>query len=317
MTSSALVAVVVVGYNELGLVADCLRSLDDLSYRPLLKIYVDNQSSDGTLETLRESFPDVVALPSGGNLGYCGGNNVGVAAALEAGAEHVLILNPDTVVHEPGFVASLVRYMEEHPRVGAAGPKVYLRAVGDVQNTVLELPSMWQRLLRPVGAGGGSPGESRSLACPTKVPALNGCCVLLRAAAIRHVGVFDGDFWCYVDEVDWAARAARRGWESHFVPVESIVHLQKKDGYDFGTRTDFLIKRNTAAWYLKNGKPLSLLAWMAATLLTSGGRVVVAPFRGDSVVKSAAFLGKLAAAYAKILVALPGRLAGRETRWCA
>lgn len=316
LTEQPLIAIVVVGYNERGLVTDCLRSLNVLTHRPLLKIYVDNQSSDGTLDALRESFLDVVALTSGGNLGYCGGNNVGVTAALEAGAEHVLILNPDTVVHEPGFVSILVRYLEEHPRVGAVGPKVFLRAVGDVQNTVLELPSMWHRLGRQVGAGGGSPGESGSLTQPTKVSALNGCCVLLRGAAIRDVGVFDGDFWCYVDEADWAARAARRGWESHFLPVESIVHLQKKDGYDFGSRTDFLIKRNTAAWYLKNRKPVSLLAWMAATLLTSGVRVVAAPFRGESAAKSLAFLGKLAAAYGRILVALPGRLAGRETRWC-
>jgi N-acetylglucosaminyl-diphospho-decaprenol L-rhamnosyltransferase len=311
-----LVAVVVVGYNERGIVTDCLRSLSMLDYRPLLAIYVDNQSTDGSLVSLAESFPEVVAFTSGGNLGYCGGNNLGITAALDAGARYVLILNPDTVVLNPGFMSTLVNYMQQHPRVGAAGPKVYLRTAGQVQNTILELPSVGNRVRRLLFGGAAPRAVSKSVTTPTRVAALNGCCVLFRCEAIRDVGSFDDDFWCYVDEVDWAARASGHGWESHYVPVESIVHLQKKDGYEFGSRTDFLMKRNTAAWFLKNHKPVSLLVWMTGTLAASTVRVLLAPFRGGSMARTAGFLGKLAASYWRILVAMPGRLAGRETRWC-
>ena len=97
-------AIVVVGYNEKGIASDCLRSLESVDYVPRKVIYVDNDSPDGSLEHVQVSFPNVLAIPSGGNLGYCGGNNVGIAGALEIGADFILILNPDTVVCNPGFI---------------------------------------------------------------------------------------------------------------------------------------------------------------------------------------------------------------------
>lgn len=314
-----LVAVVIVGYNETDLVCGCLRSLARIEHRPLLVIYIDNASPEGTLARVQAEFPDVVAIASGGNLGYCGGNNIGIDRALAAGAEYVLILNPDTVVCNPGFVRTLVGYLDQHPRVGKVGPKVYLREYGLVQNTVLEWPRVVANV-RDVFGGRDHPGRhphSAALTVPTEVQALNGCCLFVRAAAFRDVGNYDDSFWGYVDEADWDWRAEQRGWKRHYVPVESIIHLQRKDGYDFGSRADFLIKRNTAAWYLKTRKFLSLLAWIGLTLGMVTARMLLAPFRGGSLRTHAAFLGKLAAAYGRILMALPGRIIGRETRWCA
>ena len=90
-----LVAIVVVGYNDKLVVSECLESLKHLDYRPLVVIYVDNASTDASLEHIQITFPAVVAIPSGGNLGYCGGNNVGIVRAVDAGAKFILILNPE------------------------------------------------------------------------------------------------------------------------------------------------------------------------------------------------------------------------------
>lgn len=314
-----LVAIVIVGYNETDLVCGCLRSLTRIEHRPLLVIYVDNVSPEGTLARVQTEFPDVLAVSSGGNLGYCGGNNVGIERALSAGAEYVLILNPDTVVCNPGFVGTLVEYLEEHPRVGKVGPKVFLREHGEVQNTVLEWPRVIANVRDALGGRGhgGHAAHSRSLTAPTEVQSLNGCCLLVRAAALRDVGLYEGAFWCYVDEADWDWRAEQHGWKRHYVPIESIIHLQKKDGYEFGGRADFLIKRNTAVWYLKTRRYFSLLAWVGLTLGVVTVRMLVAPLRAGSFRQHATFLGKLAAAYGRILGAVPGRLVGYETRWCA
>lgn len=302
------VSVVVVGYNEKNLVDACFRSLRGIAYPDLRVIYVDNTSPDGSLEYVREHFPEVVALSSGGNLGYCGGNNVGISRALADGAAFVLVLNPDTVVCNPSFVAELVDYMLAHPRVGKVGPKVYLRKHGDVQNTILAWPSILGSAVSRIGLAGRGSTTSKSATTtrPTRVPSLNGCCLLVRAEAFRDVGIYDAGFWTYVDEVDWDWQAERKGWERHYVPIESIVHLQKVAGYDFASRANFYMKRNTAMWYAKNGKLVSMTAWMSTTLLIAIARTVTAPFFGRSFKQYASFAGRLAGAYREVLAALVG-----------
>lgn len=305
------VAIVVVGYNESAIVSDCLRSLRTIDYAPLSVIYVDNDSPDGSLEHVRTRFPEVTAIPSGGNLGYCGGNNVGIARALGEGAEFVLILNPDTVVCNPGFVATLVDYMLAHPAVGKTGPKVYLRQSGTVQNTILEWPSIVRSvrsILRTLLRREGGP-KSAAVTVPTDVESLNGCCLFVRADALRDVGLYDAAFWGYVDEVDWDWKAARAGWQRHYVPVESIIHLQKVTGYDFASRANHYLKRNTALWYAKTGKWVSMTVWMMVTLAIAAARALFSPLLGRSPGPYFRFLGTLAAAYARVVSDLAsGRL---------
>lgn len=304
------VAVVIVGYNEKHLMSACLSSWDAVDYEPVFIIYVDNTSTDGSLEYVRQSFPKVCAISSGGNLGYCGGNNAGIRRALEAGAEFVLILNPDTVVCNPRFVQSLVDYLEHHPDVGKVGPRVFLREVGKVQNTILEWPSIfgsaWSKMQpkerRDLGRNSGSIDK------PVEVSVLNGCCVLVRAQALRDVGLYDEEYWCYLDEAEWDWRAEKAGWKRHFVPIDSIIHLQKESGYDFASRSNFLMKRNTAIWYLNAGKPLSLLVWVLGTTSVASVRFVAAVLTGRSPLRYAQFLGKLLVAYMAILCRLPGRM---------
>jgi GT2 family glycosyltransferase len=295
--ASALVAVVIVGHNEKHLVASCLSSWQGVQYEPLQLIYVDNESADGTLEFVRSQFPRVKAIHSGGNLGYCGGNNVGIRLALEAGAEFILILNPDTTVYDGSFVRSLVEYLCAHPRVGKVGPRVFLREPGEVQNTVLSWPSIGGSVIARLGSKDGSAGMRDA----GEVAVLNGCCVLIRAAAIREVGLYDEEYWCYGDEAEWDWRAEQAGWSRHFVPVDSIIHHQKIAGYDFSSRSNYLMKRNTALWFLNSGKPLALVSWIAVTTIIALGRIIAAPLRGQSLQKYSQFAIKLVRAYAEIL----------------
>jgi GT2 family glycosyltransferase len=310
-TEKPVVAIVVVGYNDKGVVCDCLRSLRRLDYRPTLVIYVDNDSTDGTLEAVRAEFPEAIALASGGNLGYCGGNNVGIARALESGAAYVLILNPDTIVWNSAFVTELVDYMTAHTTVGKLGPKVFLRQPGVVQNTILDWPTIAGSFLSVLGklVPGQRTPRSEAVTAPTTVPSLNGCCLLVRAEALRDVGLYDESLWGYVDEVDWDWQAERAGWQRHYVPVESIVHMQKADGYDFASRTNYFIKRNTARWYAKTGKWVSMTVWMVITLVIAVIRAIFAPLFGRPSLEYFRFICKLAAGYAAVLADLVrGRL---------
>ena len=306
------VVAVIVGYNTRHLLGDCLGSLLTVPHRPFRVIYVDNDSTDGSLAFVRAEYPEVEAIASGGNLGYCGGNNVGIARAIESGARFVLVLNADTVTCAPDFVGTLVAYLRDHPRVGKVGPKVWLRREGEVQNTIIGWPSLLGSATSIIGMAPATATTKSALAtAPVAVPALNGCCLLVRAEAFRDVGLYDARFWGYMDEVDWDWQAERKGWERHFVPVESILHLQGAGSYDFTSLANHYIKRNTAMWFAKTGRWASMAGWMAITLAIAAARTVTAPLLGRSFARHLRFAAGLGRAYAGVLSDLvTGRRSG-------
>src|SRR5215470_14085112 len=93
-----LVAVVVLNWNGCNETLACLESLIKLSYPPCDLIVVDNGSTDNSVAAVRSKYPNVEVIQTGKNLGYAGGNNVGIRRALEKGAQYILILNNDTRV---------------------------------------------------------------------------------------------------------------------------------------------------------------------------------------------------------------------------
>ncbi|HIP87591.1 MAG TPA: glycosyltransferase family 2 protein, partial [Anaerolineales bacterium] len=118
------VTAIVVNWNGLEDTIACLASLAEVDYPSLEVVVVDNGSTDGSPALLRQRFPRLALLETGENLGYAGGNNVGVRYVLERGADYVLLLNNDTEV-APGFLRRLVEVAEADPRVGVVGPTIY------------------------------------------------------------------------------------------------------------------------------------------------------------------------------------------------
>lgn len=260
------IAVVVVNYRTAEQTIACVQSLHGLHYSPFEIIVVDNDSRDGSAERFERELSSTRTLRAAGNGGYTAGNNLGIAEALLSGAEYVMVVNPDTVVANPDFLAPLVRYAETNPNVGAIGPRVFLRSPDQVQNTVLRFPWLHRRIIdAAVHRLAGRP--LRSGAVPRQVEVLNGVCVLFRADALRDVGLFDARTFAYIEDVDWAWRACRRGWSCVYLPVDSIVHEQKVSGYERGGNVEFLLKRNTLYFLLKTRRYLQAAGYSTATLL--------------------------------------------------
>ena len=122
--SSVSVCVVVLTWNGKADTLECLRSLARVAEPEIKVILVDNGSSDGTAEAAGQEFPRIELIETGENLGYTGGNNVGIRRALDLGAEYVLILNNDTVV-APESVRDLLAVASRSERIGFVSPKIY------------------------------------------------------------------------------------------------------------------------------------------------------------------------------------------------
>lgn len=273
------VFIIVLNYRLREQVRECLWSLQSLQYPNYRLVVVDNNSGDGLEELIRAEFPGVVFIQTGANLGYTGGNNRGLAYAIAAEADYALILNPDTVVINPDFVAEMVRYLEQHPRVGIAGPRVF-REAGEVQNTVLYAPGLWRNLwhwflfrLAP-----GSLRHSGEQVVEAEV--LNGVCLLIRLDCLREIGLFDEYYFMYIEDADLDWRARERGWQVCYLPIDSIIHQQKRDGYQLNGPVDFLLKRNSFYYLFKLGRRLDAILLGVLILVLVLARGLLRPDRG-------------------------------------
>jgi N-acetylglucosaminyl-diphospho-decaprenol L-rhamnosyltransferase len=219
----AAVSVVVVTYNALPLLE---RSLE--SVRGHETIVVDHGSSDGTVDFVRERFPDARVIEQE-NLGFGAGNNTGMRAAA---GDYFLLLNADAWVLGDG-IERLVEFAEANPDAAVVGPKL-LNPDGTLQRSVRGYPSTWRiateylflRKLAPRSRlfnafyGAGFDHES-----VREAEFLGGACLLVRRAAFERVGGFDEDFFMMSEEVDWCYRFRQAGWKVLFYPGAEVVHV--------------------------------------------------------------------------------------------
>ena len=227
-------SVVVVSWNVRHLLRRCLQSLlGDADSALAREVFVvDCASADGSAEMVRREFPDVRLIASADNLGYARGSNAGAAQAT---GRHLMILNPDTELVGDAL-GTLVRYMDEHPAVGAAGPQLRY-ADGNLQSSRRRFPTLatafWESTLlhqwfphnpfaRRYHMADRSPG------LPQVVDWLVGAALMIRRPAWEQVGPLDEGYFMYFEELDWCRRCHAAGWEIHYVPQAQIIHHEGK-----------------------------------------------------------------------------------------
>ncbi|MBD3278067.1 MAG: glycosyltransferase [Candidatus Aegiribacteria sp.] len=225
---SVKLSVLVVNYNSGTLLSECLRSvMNTVETAPFEVLIVDNDSSDDSLETAIEEFPDVQYIRNDFNNWYTGGANQAMKACR---GDYMLILNPDTVCH-PGAVDGLVDFMDDRDKAGIACPKL-LNGDGSLQPScrkflksrflVLKhllpwsiLPQSWKkRFVLEYWHHG------ETIAADWII----GASVLVRREAVEQVGLKDEEFRMFHEETDWCMRMAKQGWQVWFVHDSVVTH---------------------------------------------------------------------------------------------
>jgi GT2 family glycosyltransferase len=299
-SSDPFVVIVILAYNCAAKVKRCLDSLARLSYPRYQIIVVDNASLDEVESVVTTEYEQATFIQTGSNLGYTGGNNCGIRCALEQQADYVLILNPDTVLINPDFVSSLVAYCESQPEVGVAGPRVYLRSLGNVQNTVLYAPGFWRNLWNWFAYRITPTKFMKSRDRVVEAQVLNGVCVLVRSSCLRAIGLFDEAIFMYIEDADFDYRARQAGWKVQYVPVDSIVHEQQATGYHMTSLVSFLLRRNSVYYLCKIGKRFEAWAYAAFSLVALSLRAALS-LNVKEMREYALFCRRLLAAYQQIL----------------
>lgn len=226
---SVRLSVVIVSYNTRDLLGDCIDALFGApSPVEFEVIVVDNGSTDGTREMLRDRFPGVLTILNDVNRRWAGGNNQGAAAAS---GEYVLFLNSDTVPVE-GALASFVRFMDGHPEAALAGCRLH-NPDGTLQRSCRSFPGILNLFsesffLYRIFPGTRTFGSYHMTHFAhdeiRRVDMVTGAALMVRKAVFAEVGPFDEDFHFYGEETDYCYRASERGHRTFFFPGAVIVH---------------------------------------------------------------------------------------------
>lgn len=221
MSNLPQVVIIVLNWNGLNDTLECLESLSRLDYPVYEVMVVDNGSSDGSVSVIRERFPFVTVIENGENLGYVGGNNIGLRHVLAQGVDYALLLNNDTEV-APASLRLLVGAAEADPAVGIAGPTIYYY---DQPQVIWSAGGAidWRRgQTWMVGLNERDEGQFGQE--PREVDFVTGCALLVKRAVLEQVGLLDERFFAYYEETEWCVRARRAGFKVVHVPRAHIWH---------------------------------------------------------------------------------------------
>jgi GT2 family glycosyltransferase len=247
-----IVAAVVLDWNGGPEALAAVESLAASNGPRLRVVLVDNASRVPAIAEVQRRHPDATCLRNPRNLGYAGGNNVGIRAALDAGADHVLVLNNDARVR-PDTVAELVATARCDPRIAVVGAKI-LRADDPERLWMAWGDVSWrQSLVRLVGQG---QRDGPEFAAERDVDWVSGCGLLFTRRGLEEVGLFDEEFFAYHEEVDWCARARARGLRVVWTPRAVVLHRGEgsSGAGRYVSRKQYLVSRNAVLFARRHGR---------------------------------------------------------------
>lgn len=249
--SYPLVSIIIVNWNGRKHLEVCLESLQKQTYPNFEVILVDNASTDGSVEFLQQKYSNFARIiQNKENLGFAGGNNVGIKAAK---GKYILLLNNDTEVHER-WVEELVKVAGENPSAGMCASKIlsfYNRDIIDVVG----------HLLYRDGLNRGRGRLERDVGQYDKVEEVffpSGCAALYRREMLDDIGGFDETFFAYGDDTDIGLHGRLAGWKCLYVPTAIVYHKYSGSTSAYSPQKAFWVERNRV-WVLIKYFPFSMI----------------------------------------------------------
>jgi len=259
--------VIVLNWNRKYDTLECLQSLQHVTYPNYKIIVVDNGSTDGSQELIKQRFHNIVLIENRRNLGFAEGNNVGIRYALRKGADYILLLNNDTIV-DKNLLTELVRIAESDYRIGICGPKIYFY---NAPNKIWFAGGMViGGITYHVGAGQVDIGQYETI---RPVDYITGCAMMIKGEVIKRIGLLDPDYFCIFEDADLCLRSRRAGFEVVYIPTAKVWHkISSSFGGYFSPLSVYYRFRNNILFMRKNMHAsdwLPFSIYFARILLTS------------------------------------------------
>lgn len=263
MKIEPLVSIITINYNESSVTMEMLESLDELTYKNVEVIVVDNASPSDNPDVIREAFPNITLIKSEENLGFAGGNNLGVEASK---GEYLLFINNDTIVPKD-FIEPLVETLENDHSIGMVSPKIKFHWDASLIQYAGYTPmNHWTIRNSSIGyhqkdnGGYDLPGETESI---------HGAAMMVPKRVVDKVGKMTEIYFLYYEEHDWAAMIKRSGYKVYYQPKSYILHKESLSTGKFSPLKTYYIARNRIVFARRNFKPIQLIVSLLFQIVVS------------------------------------------------
>jgi GT2 family glycosyltransferase len=257
------VTIITINYNQLKLTCELLDSLRKLTYPQVEVIVVDNHSKENPAGVIGERYPEVKLILSSENLGFAGGNNLGIRASR---GKYLLFLNNDTEV-DPGFLEPLVALFESNPRAGAASSKIlYYNSGETIQYAGSTRIDPFTGRSKRIGYMEKDQGQHNRL---QETDLAHGAAMMVPGKVIEEVGMMPDFFFLYYEEVDWCESIKKAGYKIYFVPDSKVYHKESMSIGKRSTLKTYYMTRNRLLYMRRNTAGFRKLTWILFFLLFS------------------------------------------------
>jgi GT2 family glycosyltransferase len=258
------VSIIVLNWNGCNDTLECLDSIANINYENFEVIVVDNGSTDNSVKQIEEKFSSVTLLQTHKNLGYAGGNNVGIQHALNTAAEYVLILNNDTIV-DPEILSSFIEVAKILPEAAIFGAKNYYYSD---PYKIWSYGALWSGEINDfVLLGNGVVDNEGNFEAVSEIEIAVGSSIFASAKALRTIGLFDERFFLLHEESDLSFRAKESGYKVICVPKAKVWHkVSRSFGSPKSCLMSYFNRRNVLLWAEKHLTLLEVLRMLYRSL---------------------------------------------------
>ncbi|WP_123054655.1 glycosyltransferase family 2 protein [Clostridium sp. JN-1] len=266
-----LVYIILVNYNGYKDTIECVNSLKRTSYNNYKILIVDNASTNNSLEVLKQTLNDCIIIESKKNLGFAGGNNLGIKSALKNNADYVLLLNNDTLV-EPNFLNNMINSFNKDDRIGLVGCKIMYYPEKD---------KIWYGggkidWFKFIGIHlGNKEVDKEQYDVEKEIDFMTGCCMLIKRDVFEKIGFLCEDYFMYFEDDDFCVRVNDAGYKIWYNPKAVIYHKVGLSGG--GEESPFSIKwcaRNRLLFMNKYKNKVSKVSFALSKMFFYSTRVI-------------------------------------------
>lgn len=219
-TPDPSVAIILVNWNGYAFTSACLESLREVDFPDFTVILVDNASLNQEGRQLKTKFSEIQLIENSENLGFSGGNNVGIKKALAEGYTHVMLLNNDTEV-EPDFLGQMLLRFQNNSSLGVVQPLIFF--LHD-KTKIWSAGGKWNKFLGRAITLGDRKDKAEYQAKNQALDWATGCCMLIRREALMATGLLNEQYFAYFEDVEWSLRFREKGYQIGLAAEAQIYH---------------------------------------------------------------------------------------------
>lgn len=251
-----VVSIITINYNQTALTCALLDSLRKVTYPQLEVIVIDNHSAEDPTPVIASRYPEVKLIVSAENLGFAGGNNLGIKASH---GDYLMFLNNDTEV-APDFLEPLVTMFENNPNAGAASSKIlYYNSGETIQYAGSTRIDPFTGRSKRIGWMEKDRGQHDAL---KETDLAHGAAMMVPRRVVDRVGMMPEFFFLYYEEVDWCESIKKAGYKIYIVPDSKVYHKESMSIGKGSTLKTYYMTRNRLLYMRRNTAGFRKLTWI-------------------------------------------------------